>query len=45
MKPENFPEDYELVQVHINGENAEVLIRNKNSFRAFGGVLITLKRK
>jgi hypothetical protein len=32
-------EDYELVQVHINGNKAEVLIRNKNGFRAFGGIL------
>jgi len=33
-------EDYELVQVHLRGdEEAEVIIRNKNGFKAFGGIL------
>ena len=35
-------EEYELVQVHKSGNEMEVLIRNKNRFKAFAGRLIEM---
>jgi len=36
-------ENYELVQVHKSGDEMEVLIRDKNGYKAFGGKLIELE--
>jgi len=38
-KEKSMSEDYELVQVHKSGDEMEVLIRDKNGYRAFGGNL------
>ena len=39
VRQESLYEDYELVQVHKAGEKVEVLIRNKNGFKAYGGII------
>ena len=31
--------EFELVQVHENGDNAEIVVRDKNSFKVYAGNL------
>ncbi len=31
--------EFELVQVHENGDNAEIVVRDKNNFKVYAGNL------